>query len=436
MLPDMFLIIYRMSGIPSYIPPSQSGSYSKKKGLFGFFKKKSAPASSLGTGKKRRSWKKVLAVIIVLGLVLGGLVMWKAGMTLNKISSRGNIFSSLVKSLPGGEDQLQGEAEGRINILLLGMRGENVPGGGTLADTIMVLSLHMPKESDDKTAPADAAKASLISIPRDLYVTMPGSDEKRKINAAYALGHQRAGQDGAIEDMKKAVGEVAGQTIHYAVVINFQGFVDLVNAIGGIDVTLDQAFNESQQFHEAQVCDPYVYTVPTKPIQYQYKYYTRQNGTKYVAKAYPLCYNKSEECGGNFTLQAGSNHLDGKTALCYARSRYTSNDFERAKRQQQVIHLVKQKAMSLGTIGDFSKVNALLDSLGDNVRTDMAGWEMKRFFDTYQQKFSSVDAKQKVLDNTEEGLLYDPPVTPEAGYILLPRGDNYERIHALFQNPF
>lgn len=395
----------------------------------------SRPSPSGRSGWKRLSGKKVVGILIVLVLLAGGVVMWKAGMTLSKISPKGNLLSSLVKSLPGASQELNGQADGRINILLLGMRGENVPGGGTLADTIMVLSLHVPKEGDQ----ADMPRASLVSIPRDLYVTDPGTDSKSKVNAVYAYGHEKGGQDQAISDMKTIIGEVTGQPIQYAVTINFRGFTDLIDAIGGLDVTLDQPFNESQQFHEAQVCDPYVYTVPaidpkTKLQMTEDKWYVRKDGTRYLAKQYPKCYNKDEECGGNFSLPAGTSHLDGKTALCYARSRYTSNDFERAKRQQQVIGLAKDKALSLGTLTDFGKINALFDSLGNNVRTDMEGWEMKLFFDLYQKDFASVKPAQKVLDNTEEGLLYDPPMTPQTGYILLPRGDNYDRIHALFQS--
>ncbi|MEK7182011.1 MAG: LCP family protein [Patescibacteria group bacterium] len=378
--------------------------------------------------KKKNRTVRIVLFVLVLVLIALGAFAWKTGFILNKVSGgNANIFRSLIKSLPGVDDKLLGEKDGRINILLLGMRGENVPGGGLLADTIMVLSIH-PKQGDD-----DTSKASLISIPRDLYVTVPGKNEKRKVNAVFALGEERRHGGGGMEDMRTIIGEVTGLEIPYAVTINFQGFTDLVNALGGIDVTLNEPFNEGLQFHEPQVCDPYVYTVPTKPMQYQYKYYTRQDGTKYIAKAYPLCYNKDEECGGNFTLPAGNNHLEGIKALCYARARYTSNDFERARRQQQVIQSIKVKALSVGTLTDFSKVNAMLDSLGNNASTNLEAWEMKRLFEVYQA-MGDVQPKQKVLENTEEGLLYNPEMTEETGYILLPRGDNYDRIHELFRN--
>jgi LCP family protein required for cell wall assembly len=373
----------------------------------------------------KRKWRKVALLVGALLLVLGGVVLWKAGFVLNKISTKNSgIFQNIIKSLPGVEDTLKGEEEGRINILLLGMRGAELEGGGLLADTIMVLSVHPSKEEGDQP------RASLISIPRDLYVTLPGTSNQAKINAVHAEGEKKGAGEG-LEDMKRAVGEVTGQTIHYAVSISFKGFTDLVDALGGVDITLKEPFSEGLQFREPHVCDPYVFTVPTNPQQYEYKYYTRKDGTKYVAKAYPLCYNKDVECGGVFSLPAGENHLDGSKALCYARARYSSNDFERAKRQQMVLQALKERALSLGTLADFSKINGMIDALGNNVRTDMQGWELKRLAELYP-KMQNVQLTQKVLEDSEEGLLYAPGETNGAGYILLPRGDNYDRIRALF----
>lgn len=386
-------------------------------------------APALPSMKKKRIIR-ITLFFIALALIAGAVFMVKAGFVFNRISlGTDGIFKNIVKTLPGTKDELKGEEDGRINVLLLGMRGENVPGGGLLADTIMVLSLH-PKNEEKESG--DTARASIISIPRDLFVKMPGREEQRKINAAYALGEERS-KGGGIEDMQNIVGEVTGLKIPYAVVINFKGFTDLVNAIGGITVTLNESFSEGVQFREPHVCDANIYTVPTRPPQYEHKYYTRSEGTRYIAKSYLLCYNKDQECGGVFELPAGANELDGEKALCYARARYQSNDFRRAERQQQVIQAIKDKAFSAGTLADFGKINALLDSLGDNFLIDMEAWEAKRFFELYQENQDAV-LTQKVLEDSEEGLLYSPNATPEHGYILLPRGDNYDRIRALFQS--
>lgn len=394
--------------------------------------------AALGEGKSSNKKRIIRVVLFGLALLLiaGGAFAWKTGITLDKISQGdANIFKSLVKTLPGVEKTLKGETEGRINILLLGMRGEGVEGGGLLADTIMVLSIH-PKNGE-----GDMSKASLISIPRDLYVKVPGRDEQRKINAVYALGEERSHGGGGIEDMRTIVGEVTGLDIPYGVTINFQGFKDLVNAIGGITITLEQPFEEGMQFRGLEKrCDGITYTVPSG--SFEEKRIQRKNGTYYAnPKRYPLCFEKMTttaiaelECGGNFKLPAGENLLDGDKALCYARARYTSSDFDRARRQQEVIKLIKDKALSLGTLTDFSKVTAMLDSLGNNVSTNLEAWEMKRMLELYQKAGDAGNMNQKVLENSEEGLLYNPPQTKETGYILLPIGDNYDRIRELFKN--
>jgi len=315
-----------------------------------------------------------------------------------------------------------------VNILLLGMRGENVPGGGLLADTIMVMSI---KPGENKVAQ--------ISIPRDLYVTIPGTSDKQKINAVYFYGEQK-GKGQGLENMKKIVGEITGQPIHYAASINFKGFTDLVNTIGGVQIHLDQPFTESMQFLGLEKrCDGIKYTVLSG--NYEEKRIRRKNGTYYLnPKRYPLCFEKviteDLECGGNFSLPAGDVNLNGDQALCYVRSRVTSSDFERAKRQQIVMQVIKDKLLSAGTLTDFEKINGILNSLGDNLRTDMAIWEMRRFIDLYNEKNDkNYQVYQRVLENSEEGLLYNPPENG-AGYILLPRGDNYGKIHEVCQNIF
>lgn len=364
----------------------------------------------------KRRWFRFLAVIIGIFLIIGGVMAWKTGGILNKISG-GGLFSSLIHSLPGVNDELKGEKDGRINLMLLGMRGENVPGGGTLADTIMVLSI-VPKEN----------KISMISVPRDLYVDNPVWRNKTKINAVYAAGEENGKKQG-LPEMEKVLSNITGLPIEYGVSINFEGFKQVINAIGGVEITLAQPFEEAVQFDEPHVCDLNVFTVPTGTFE------IKKNKRSKITAQYPLCTNPNKECGGDFKLPAGKQTLNGDQALCYARSRATSNDFERAKRQQQIIQLVKGKLLSTGTLTDFGKLNGILDSLGDNVRSDLEAWEMKRFYELYTG-MQNPQTFQRVLENSAEGLLYNPPETKETGYILLPIGDNYDKIRAMAKNIF
>lgn len=374
----------------------------------------------------KKKWFKFLAAAAAIFLIAGGIMAWKTGGILNKISG-GGLFNSLIHSLPGVKDELKGEADGRINIMLLGMRGENVPGGGTLADTIMVLSI-VPKEN----------KVSMISVPRDLYTDNPVWGNKTKINAVYAAGEEN-GQKRGLPEMEKVLSDVTGLPIEYGASINFEGFKQVINAIGGVEITLAQPFEESMQFNEPHVCDSF-FTVPTGKFNTKtVKYFSKATQTYKTRNTanYPLCAAPKEtlECGGDFKLPAGKQTLNGEQALCYARSRVTSNDFERAKRQQQIIQLVKEKLLSAGTLTDFGKLNGILDSLGDNVRSDLQPWEMKRFYDLYTG-MQNPQIYQRVLENSAEGLLYNPPETKETGYILLPIGDNYEKIREMAKNIF
>jgi len=376
----------------------------------------------------KRLWFKIVAIVIVIAIVGGGIFAWKANSLLTKIS-KGGLFSAIAHNIPGVADELKGEKDGRINILLLGMRGASDPAGGTLADTIMVLSI---KPSTNE--------AALMSIPRDLFVDNPATGSKTKLNAVYAYGEQKGAGQG-MTYMEQAIGNITGLPIGYSAVINFDGFKKIIDVIGGVTITLDKPFEESVQFNQPHVCDGITFTIPTgKNEEKTAKVYWP--GTKTVKRlrvvaSYPLCTNANPECNGDFKLSAGTHTLNSTDALCYARSRETSNDFERAARQQQVLKAVKDQLLSAGTLTDFSKLNGILKNLGDNVKTDMQPWEMQHLYDIYT-KMKDYKLYQKVIDGTDDpevGLVYGMR-DETAGSILLPKGDNFDRIKALFQNIF
>lgn len=375
-------------------------------------------------GKTKKKWLKPLLIVVGVLVLVGGVFAWKTGFVLNKISSTGggNLFSNLARVIPGVSNELKGEKDDRINILLMGMRGADDPAGGTLADTIMIASIK-PKEN----------KIALMSIPRDLFVQDPSRDSKSKINAVHALGEQNKKGQG-IANMETVVGDITGASIDYGMTIDFKGFKELVDSLGGVEIHLDTNFSEPVQFMGIKGrCDDTNFTIPSGETEE--KKSTRANGS-IATRHFPLCYTKTpSECGGNFKLDAGDLTLSGDQALCFVRSRDTTSDFERAKRQQIILQKIQEKATSIGTLSDFSKVNGMLDALGNNVKTDMQAWEMKRLYELYKG-MQNPQVSQRVLENTEEGLLYAPTENPETGYILLPRGDNYDRIRELFQGIF
>lgn len=332
----------------------------------------------------KKRWFIYSAIVLFLLFGGAGAFLYKTGYVLDKISdSDSSAIGSLFGVLPGVGKEIQ-EDDGRINFLLLGMRGENIPGGGLLADTVMVVSF-IPDEN----------KMAMISIPRDLYVTVPGTQSHTKINAVYAFGEENGKKQG-LSQMKKIVNQITGLNIHYSAALNFTGFKQLIDTVGGIDITLETAFYETTQFV------------------------------------------KGKECGGQFVLPKGVNHMDGETALCYVRARENTSDFDRAKRQQVVLQALKAKLVSVGTLTDFGKVNGILNAIGNNVRTDMSASEMKKFYNEYAS-IDNPEVFQRVFENSQEGLLMVPQDAPsEVGYVLIPREgyDNYSGTQYASMNIF
>lgn len=328
----------------------------------------------------QKRWVKIIIMaIIIVAAAIGGFFAWKTGHTLNIISnSENSAIGSLLR-----ESELPEAEEGRINILLLGMRGANMPGGGLLADSIMVASLNT-KEN----------KIALISVPRDLYVQIPGTSERGKLNSVYSYWESRGNGQG-IAKMEEMMGNITGLKIDRTIVINFEGFRQLIDAVGGIDIRLAKPFSENLQFVEGN------------------------------------------ECGGVFTLPAGINHLNGERALCYARARVQTNDFDRSKRQQAVLRALKAKMTSIGTLADFSKLNNILNIVGANVKTDLTPEEIKGFYDQYAS-MKDAEITQLVFENSEKGLLEVPSANTGLGYVLVPRAgqDNYSALRDASRNIF
>jgi len=333
------------------------------------------------TGKRFYQTKKFKTFLVLLVIILGivGYFGWKTGFILNKISgSRGNALGSLL----GGGAAPQSQ-DGRVNVLLLGMRGADDPHGGLLADSIMVASL------DTKNN-----KVAMISVPRDLFVQIPDTNERGKLNSVYAHWEGN-GQGKGIPEMEKMMETITGLKIDHTIAINFTGFQKLIDAVGGVDVRLPKAFYETKQFVEGN------------------------------------------ECGGTFTLPAGTNHLNGEKALCYARAREQTNDFDRSKRQQLILKALRDKMTSLGTLADFGKMNNILNIIGDNVKTDMTPDEMKGFYNQYSS-MKDADIIQRVFENSDKGLLKVPDGNSSFGYILIPIAgqDNFSQLQDASLNVF
>lgn len=210
----------------------------------------------------------------------------------------------------------QPEVHDRITILLLGVDQRPDDPSPPRTDNVIVVTID-----------PDSGQAGMISLPRDLFVPIPGFDRNRKINTAYVMGESSNYPGGGGELAKKTVGEFLGYPIDYYIKLNFDGFEKVVDLIGGIDVDVAQTIHDDQY--------------PT--LDYGYT---------------------------TFHIDAGLQHLDGETALKYVRTRNADSDFERSKRQQQVLLAIKDKALEdklLTTLRVFDLMDVLADSLEHDI---------------------------------------------------------------------
>lgn len=262
------------------------------------------------------------------------------------------------------------------NILLAGKNASNV-------DTIMLANLDAAKKT-----------ATLISLPRDLY------HEGRKINSVYA--------DYGMAEMAARVGEITGQKIDHYAMIDMYVFKDVIDLLGGIDVTLEQDLDD-----------------PT--------YKVMENGVASTLH-YP----------------AGNHHLDGAQALRIARSRHSTSDYSRAERQQIIVEGIRTKSQELG-IGDTAKVLRLIKTVLAKTETDFSLKEAALLYASvkdYDIRRGNVmstgnvlqtlrvpvnyptSLKTTVCENNADPATADPSTCKEtyALYALAPRDGNWDYI--------
>ena len=122
-------------------------------------------------------------------------------------------------------------------------------------------------------------------------------------------------------------------------------------------------------------------------------------------------------------VPAGDNHLNGDQALYYVRSRYSTSDFDRARRQQQVVESIKKKAMSLGFLANPVKITSLYSSLKGNLTTDFNIWDTANLL-SLGGTLTGKGAIQHYLLTTEN--IYYETHLPNGEYVLLPRNNTFD----------
>ena len=346
----------------------------------------------LGFPRRRKSkfflWFVIGLIILGLAFLVAFAFAFKFYSTSKKVITE-NPPSSFLGSLKDiaspGQKILRGEKDGRINILLLGLAGDNYP-GENLTDSIIVASI------DPKTY-----QTAMLSIPRDFYVRIPETSNYTKINALYARGHDRNGKatDG-IDDLRTALAEITGLPIHYYVALDFDGFKKFIDELGGIKVQVPKDLHDERY--------------PGPNFSYE-----------------------------TFDIKKGLYAFDGETALKFARTRHDEDgDFGRAFRQQLILESARSKAFSIGTLIDIGAVNNILNILGDHLRTDVPLDEMESFLEL-SQKIDTHLTINKVLDaGKPDSIMAVSHVMMGRmrAFILVPRTGSYDEIRDIAANIF
>ncbi|MCD5382925.1 LCP family protein [Candidatus Gracilibacteria bacterium] len=283
--------------------------------------------------------------------------------------------------------ELKKDKNGYVNILLIGAGGGDHE-GADLTDTIILASF------DFKTK-----KVTMLSIPRDFFVNYNPRYKSSRINeimrdmtARYvALGlDKKTARKQARNALIKAIEKITNVDIGYYLQIDFKGFEKLVDAIGGITVEVEKTL---------------------------------------VDTAYPDG-NRGYE---TFAIEKGIHNLDGKTALKYARSRHSTSDFDRAKRQQLVLDAIKEKALSSEILVNPYKIKKILKIISENFETNLSFGDLFTLAN-YAGDFNKKSILNFVLNddwNTAGGFLGTPPRADYGGaFILIPYSgeSNFSRI--------
>jgi LCP family protein required for cell wall assembly len=339
-------------------------------------------SAALGPARPGQYLRGALAVILAAAVLFSGFTVFRVWSAIHAISPRAQPQDviTLVQAQADTPGSLGWKIKHgqRINILLLGYGG---PGhdGPYLTDSIMLLAIQ----------PA-TRQAMMISLPRDLWVKIPAlprnGSMQGKLNSAYAIGTDHANYPNVRSEWKTDTGggdlaaatvaQITGQPIDYWVGVDFKAFRDVVDALGGIRVNVPTALD-----------DPYFPAGETTGMMHIH-------------------------------VNAGLQEMNGEQALEYARSRETTSDFDRSKRQQLIMLAVRQRVFSLNAL---PRMFSLLSALQDNVRTNLRPQDMGQLA-TLAGQIKDVDIRHIAIDTSN---FLRSGYSRDGQYILQPLDSSY-----------
>ncbi|WP_281863005.1 LCP family protein [Planomicrobium okeanokoites] len=295
--------------------------------------------------RKHKSSKKRTIIKISLTLAVSLLLCLSAyGIYLVKKAENAanNAFESGDREMSDLRDEKVEPLHDDISILFIGVDDSSKrdqSSGSIRSDALVLATLN----NEDKSI-------KLVSIPRDTYTFIPDAGKEDKITHAYAYN----GPSSTIESVENLL-EIP---VDYYVRMDFEAFIDVVDALDGIRVDVPYDLEEQDEFDNA----------------------------------------------GAISLKEGIQTVDGSEALALARTRHYDNDIERGKRQQMILQAIMDKALSAGS---FTKYADVIDAVGDNMKTNLSFKDMQAFFEYAKDGKPDVEAiTLNGYDDMSTGIYY------------------------------
>jgi LCP family protein required for cell wall assembly len=362
--------------------PDNSTTHSRERGAInsgGISITQEEPSRLENPPKKKEGYSmKVLIAVIVFGLLLL-FIKWA------QVVGASSYLKALYNFVAVPAGQLA-SVNGRTNILVMGKAG-GASDGPDLTDTMILISVSLTKPG-----------IVTISIPRDMWVP----EIRAKINSAYYWGNQNTAYFGDLKNSTGGIGfaktitaEVVGSPIQYGIVVDFTGFKDVIDALGGIQVNVERSFTDN---------------------------------------LYPIAGKESDTCDGDpllkcryqtVTFNAGPQTMNGDTVLEFVRSRHAvgdeGTDIAREARQQKVIDAIKGKVLQPKVILSAKVDLAMLGVIKKYVVTDLdlpaVGMLARKILE------GKNNIKQLLIP---QDLLFNPPVNAvyDQQYVFIPKAGN------------
>lgn len=319
-------------------------------------------------------------ILIILFTFIGSVVSSDNDSFLAGVKN-GYLLRQITNIISSSEKYLTGEKDDRINFVLMGVGGAGHD-GPYLTDTMIIASFK-----------PSTKKATLISLPRDMIVPLSPGDY-RKINSIYTIGENR--QTGGGGDLvKEVLSKTLDLPMHYFAVVDFDGFIEIIDSLDGIKVDVEKSFTD--------------YQFPTADYKYQ-----------------------------EISFEAGEQKMDGLTALRFARSRHGNNgegsDFARIARQQKIMLAAKDKITSFNTLINPKKITSLFSLFNKYTTTDLEPWELVKLVHLAKE-MNTQEIVTQSIDDAPGGYL-KAGITMEGAFILQPVTGNFNQLRDLVKNIF